>query len=225
MVAALIHTNRSAIEPIPDPAYDPPSKRSKSPEVTTTRRRTRRQLTLDTSFRPIAKRQAVESSDVESEDDEEDPAFDAADYEEGKERKGKGKASKYEGPTATLVVAPVSLMHQWESELKKSAKKNSLRVFSESDLALPGGSSISLTIARGFCPVYHGTSREEGLDFELEPTNPRKADVVLTSYGVLASEHQKWSDKKKRNKDFRDEPISLFNCACMTALDVSCCPC
>jgi hypothetical protein len=62
-------------------------------------------------------------------------------------------------------------------------------------------------------PVYHGTSREEGLDFELEPTNPRKADVVLTSYGVLASEHQKWSDKKKKNKDLRDEPISLFNCA------------
>jgi hypothetical protein len=135
MVAALIHTNRSATEPEPSTYADDPSykaSKSQSPEVTTSRRRTRRQLTLDTSFRPVAKKQAVESSDQESEDGEEDPAFDAADYEEGQERsKGKGKGNRYEGPTATLVVAPVSLLHQWESELKKSAKKNSLRMFSQ----------------------------------------------------------------------------------------------
>lgn len=137
MVAALIHTNRSAMEPAPTDAYDPPFKTSKSssPEVTTSRRRTRRQLTLDTSFRPVAKKQAVES-DADSDDGDDDPAFDEAEYEVGKAR-SKGKAKAYDGPTATLVVAPVSLLHQWESELKKSAKKNSLRVFSESDRPWP----------------------------------------------------------------------------------------
>jgi len=132
MMASLIHTNREATDPIDtdDDATFRSSKKksdSSSPEPSTSRRRTRRQLTLDTSFRPV-KKQAVEEP---SSDGEEDELFDAEEWEEGKS-KGKGRRKReYDGPTATLVVAPVSLLHQWESELKKSAKRKSLRVFSE----------------------------------------------------------------------------------------------
>lgn len=84
------------------------------------------------------------------------------------------------------------------------------------DHGLPFDRRLTVVLLCG--AVYHGTSREEGLDFELEPTNPRKADVVLTSYGVLASEHQKWSDKKKKKRDFADEPISLYNCTSQPCL-------
>ena len=206
MMASLIHTNREATNPTDtdDDATFRSSKKkvdSSSPEPSSSRRRSRRQLTLDTSFRPI-KKQAVEEP---SSDGEEDELFDAEEWEEGK-GKGKGRKRSYDGPTATLVVAPVSLLHQWESELKKSAKKNSLRVFSE--CFLPHHLSLSLSrsfsenassnsIADSTCvssvslcfrvTVYHGTAREEGLDFELEPTNPYKADVVLTSYGFVSS--------------------------------------
>ncbi|KAL7413539.1 SNF2 family N-terminal domain-containing protein [Mrakia frigida] len=190
MMASLIHTNREATDPTDDGddatfrSTKKNDRNSSSPEASSPRRRSRRQLTLDTSFRPVKKQLKEEEP---SSDGEEDELFDAEESEEGK-RKGKGRRRTYDGPSATLVVAPVSLLHQWESELKKSAKKNSLRVI-----------------------IYHGASRKDGLDFELEPTNPYKADVVLTSYGVLASEHSKWSEKTKKKKNLRDEPLSLFN--------------
>lgn len=129
MMASLIHTNREASDPV-DTTADDPTFRPSSPSASTSRRRTRRQLTLDTSFRPV-KKAAV---DLDPSSDDEDPVFDAQEWGKGKEKSKNGKEAArrdYDGPTTTLVVAPVSLLHQWESELKKSAKKGSLRVFRE----------------------------------------------------------------------------------------------
>lgn len=133
-MASLIHTNREATDPTDDGddatfrSTKKNDRNSSSPEASSPRRRSRRQLTLDTSFRPVKKQLKEEEP---SSDGEEDELFDAEESEEGK-GKGKGRRRTYDGPSATLVVAPVSLLHQWESELKKSAKKNSLRVISES---------------------------------------------------------------------------------------------
>ena len=69
-------------------------------------------------------------------------------------------------PSATLVVAPTSLLHQWEDELKRSSKPGTLDIF-----------------------VWHGQNR---LDLEgiLENNEDDKGiKIVITSYGVLASEH------------------------------------
>ncbi|KAG8759176.1 DNA helicase rad5 [Serendipita sp. 396] len=71
------------------------------------------------------------------------------------------------GSSATLVIAPTSLLSQWASELGRASKKGSLRIM-----------------------VWHGTNRstlEAGLD---------NIDVLITSYGVLASEHARHEGSK-----------------------------
>ena len=70
-------------------------------------------------------------------------------------------------PMATLVVAPTSLLNQWEEELRRSSKQGSLEVF-----------------------VWHGQNRLD-LDGILEGDDNQVVKVVITSYGVLASEHAK----------------------------------
>lgn len=62
----------------------------------------------------------------------------------------------------TLVVAPTSLLSQWESELQRASKKGTLTVV-----------------------VWHGGNRAS-----LE-VNTDGIDVLITSYGVLVSEHAK----------------------------------
>lgn len=64
------------------------------------------------------------------------------------------------GCRATLVIAPTSLLSQWASELQRASKKGTLTVM-----------------------VWHGTNRAN-----LE-ANINGIDVLITSYGVLASEH------------------------------------
>ncbi|KAK7064681.1 DNA repair protein RAD5 [Favolaschia claudopus] len=70
---------------------------------------------------------------------------------------------------ATLIVAPTSLLSQWESELKRCSKPGSLDVI-----------------------LWHGQNR---LDLETVLADEDDVDaaikVVITSYGVLASEHAK----------------------------------
>ncbi|VDB84343.1 unnamed protein product [Peniophora sp. CBMAI 1063] len=75
------------------------------------------------------------------------------------------------GPVATLIVAPTSLLAQWAEELERCSE--------------PG--SVAVT-------VWHGSSR---LDIDALVAGAGKGDgsecvpVVVTSYGVLASEHAK----------------------------------
>ncbi|KAG6846036.1 hypothetical protein H0H87_006400 [Tephrocybe sp. NHM501043] len=71
--------------------------------------------------------------------------------------------------SATLIVAPTSLLAQWSEELQRSSKPGSIKTF-----------------------VWHGQNR---LDLESMVEDSDDDDscikVVITSYGVLASEHAK----------------------------------
>lgn len=62
----------------------------------------------------------------------------------------------------TLVVAPTSLLGQWQSELQRASQKGTLTAM-----------------------VWHGSNRA-GLEVDTDG-----ADVIITSYGVLVSEHAK----------------------------------
>ncbi|TDL28160.1 hypothetical protein BD410DRAFT_870386 [Rickenella mellea] len=66
---------------------------------------------------------------------------------------------------ATLIVAPTSLLEQWSSELRRSSANDSIKIM-----------------------VWHGQNRSD-LEAALEGDKP--VDVVITSYGVLYSEHTK----------------------------------
>lgn len=71
-------------------------------------------------------------------------------------------------PSATLVVAPTSLLNQWLEELERSSKPGTFEAV-----------------------IWHGQNRLdlEALVEQNEDDNTVK--VVITSYGVLASEHAK----------------------------------
>jgi len=105
------------------------------------------------------------------------------DKEEEQNSKGKAKQMKlnnafrvvpkgkqpHKPPTATLIIAPTSLLSQWSEELQRSSKPGTLDVL-----------------------VWHGQNR---LDIEATTESDGEEDktikVVITSYGVLASEHAK----------------------------------
>jgi SNF2 family DNA or RNA helicase len=74
-------------------------------------------------------------------------------------------------PSATLIVAPTSLMSQWSKELERSSKKGSLKVL-----------------------VWHGNNRDD-LDDILDGKG--KTDVVITSYGVVGSEWTKHENSSR----------------------------
>ena len=67
------------------------------------------------------------------------------------------------GPSATLIVAPTSLLSQWAEELQRSSKDGTLKTL-----------------------VWHGQNR---LDLEAAVEKVDGVDVVITSYGTLVSEH------------------------------------
>ncbi|KAI0640000.1 SNF2 family N-terminal domain-containing protein [Trametes polyzona] len=69
------------------------------------------------------------------------------------------------GPSATLIVAPTSLLSQWAEELQRSSKPDTLKVL-----------------------VWHGQNR---LDLDAAVDGEGATDVVITSYGTLVSEHAK----------------------------------
>lgn len=65
---------------------------------------------------------------------------------------------------ATLIVAPASLLEQWANEIRRSSQKGTVNVI-----------------------VWHGQAREDletMIDVDIDAI-----DVVITSYGTLASEH------------------------------------
>lgn len=74
-----------------------------------------------------------------------------------------------EGPKATLIVAPTSLLNQWAEELKRSSEPDTLEVH-----------------------IWHGTNR---LDLDAIVTHANAIPVVITSYGTLVSEYSKWTEK------------------------------
>lgn len=78
------------------------------------------------------------------------------------------KSQSTKPPSATLIVAPTSLLNQWSEELQRSSKPGTLDIF-----------------------VWHGQNRLD-LDGLIEcDDDDRSLKVVITSYGVLASEHAK----------------------------------
>ncbi|XP_058054690.1 transcription termination factor 2 [Anopheles bellator] len=87
---------------------------------------------------------------------------DGEDEEDGKPKGGwlaKGRRDHYVG--GTLVVCPASLMRQWEAEITKYVKRNSLVV----------------------C-VHHGALRDS------KPRHLAKYDVVITTYNIVSREHK-----------------------------------
>ena len=80
---------------------------------------------------------------------------------------------------ATLIVAPASLMDQWASELEKSSAAGTVNVI-----------------------VWHGTGREDlasMIDCDVDAI-----DVVITSYGTLASEHSLFEKSSKHSSGIFD---------------------
>ncbi|WVQ99319.1 hypothetical protein IAU59_006451 [Kwoniella sp. CBS 9459] len=77
-------------------------------------------------------------------------------------------------PRATLVVCPVSLAAQWHEELGKMSEKGTITSF-----------------------MWYGNDR---IDIErlLAQEGKKKVDVIITSYGTLASEYQKWRKAKDK---------------------------
>lgn len=73
------------------------------------------------------------------------------------------------GPSATLVVAPTSLLSQWSDELERSSVAGTVRVI-----------------------VWHGQNRLDLDGLETEEDSDVAIPIVVTSYGVLASEHSKF---------------------------------
>lgn len=71
-------------------------------------------------------------------------------------------------PSATLIVAPTSLLNQWLEELERSSKPGTFDVV-----------------------IWHGQNRLDLEDILEQNENDQIVKVVITSYGVLASEHAK----------------------------------
>ncbi|RUS21034.1 hypothetical protein BC937DRAFT_93800 [Endogone sp. FLAS-F59071] len=95
----------------------------------------------------------------------------------------------------TLVVAPLALIRQWESEILTKTEPKSLSVY-----------------------VHHGPNRTKGevkvyncsrfLISPSSPTDPKKLqrfDVVITTYQVVASEWPKQVRKKKDDGKANDD--------------------
>ncbi|QRV83192.1 hypothetical protein RhiJN_11208 [Ceratobasidium sp. AG-Ba] len=84
----------------------------------------------------------------------------------GKRKRAANSSNPGVEPHATLLIAPISLLGQWESELERSSKPGSLRTL-----------------------IWHGLNRAN-LSEVLGPQQigDRPVDVVITSYGTLVSE-------------------------------------
>ncbi|KAF7347384.1 DNA repair protein RAD5 [Mycena venus] len=87
-------------------------------------------------------------------------------------------------PSATLIVAPTSLLSQWEGELKRCSKPGTLKVI-----------------------LWHGQNRLDLEDVLGDDDDDGDAviKVVITSYGVLASEHAKSEKSSSKSPVFEIE--------------------
>ncbi|KIP11786.1 hypothetical protein PHLGIDRAFT_83110 [Phlebiopsis gigantea 11061_1 CR5-6] len=86
-----------------------------------------------------------------------------------------GESAPALGPSATLIVAPTSLLTQWQDELLRSSRPDTLRAL-----------------------IWHGQNR---LDLESivegQDGKTKGIDVVITSYGTLLSEYTKTQGENK----------------------------
>ncbi len=78
-------------------------------------------------------------------------------------------------PAATLIVAPTSLLQQWSDEIDRCSSPESTSVL-----------------------LWHGQNRSDLQDI-IADNEDQKIKVVVTSYGVLTSEHAKY-EKNKNSK-------------------------
>ncbi|KAF8841910.1 hypothetical protein BDN67DRAFT_900346 [Paxillus ammoniavirescens] len=78
------------------------------------------------------------------------------------------KKRSTKGPSATLIVAPTSLLSQWSEELERSSTPGTVRV-----------------------TVWHGQNRLDLDALENDDDSDKGIPIVITSYGVLVSEHSK----------------------------------
>ncbi|KAI2465996.1 DNA repair protein rad-5 [Annulohypoxylon bovei var. microspora] len=89
-------------------------------------------------------------------------------------------------PKTTLVIAPMSLLAQWQSEAENASKEGTLK-------------SI----------VYYGNEKADNLQALCCETNRSSApDVVITSYGVVLSEYTQLASK---NNPYRELHTGLFS--------------
>jgi len=84
------------------------------------------------------------------------------------------------GPCATLVVAPTSLLSQWHEELQRSSAPGTLKV-----------------------TIWHGQNRLDLDGIEDDSTDDASIAVIITSYGVLASEHSKFLKSSGQSSIFQ----------------------
>ncbi|KAH6893300.1 SNF2 superfamily RAD5 protein [Thelonectria olida] len=81
-------------------------------------------------------------------------------------RLGVNTSTVVDAPCTTLVVAPMSLLAQWQSEAEKASKEGTMKI-----------------------QLYYGTEKANNLQNICCPSNAASApDVVITSYGVVLSE-------------------------------------
>ena len=95
------------------------------------------------------------------------------------------------GPTATLIVAPTSLLTQWHDELLRSSKPDTLKVL-----------------------VWHGQNRLdlESLVEQGSDAKSKGVDIVITSYGTLVSEFSKTQGDKPTSPVFDSESAMRDAC-------------
>lgn len=85
--------------------------------------------------------------------------------------------------SATLIVAPASLLSQWSEELERSSVQGSLRV-----------------------TIWHGQNRLDPDALQVNGENEKGIPVVITSYGTLASEHSKFQKANNQSSIFQGQP-------------------
>ena len=86
-------------------------------------------------------------------------------------------------PSATLIVAPTSLLMQWAEEIERSSKSGTVKVL-----------------------VWHGQNRldlEAVVEDDEDNVAAGKIKIVITSYGVLVSEHAR--SERSRSPVFESE--------------------
>jgi DNA repair protein RAD5 len=90
-------------------------------------------------------------------------------------------------PSATLIVAPTSLLSQWSDEIHRSSNAGTAKML-----------------------IWHGQNRQDlEAAIEDDDDDDETIKVVITSYGVLASEHAK-SEKSTANRSPIFESLFLY---------------
>ncbi|KAM0342983.1 hypothetical protein ACHAPU_009013 [Fusarium lateritium] len=101
-------------------------------------------------------------------------------------RLGKNSESVLEAPCTTLVVAPMSLLSQWQSEAEKASKDGTMKI-----------------------ELYYGNEKANNLQALCCASNAANApDLVITSYGVVLSEFTSLA-ARNGDKSFHNGLFSL----------------